>query len=74
MFYGNKILWHPLGARLEMTDSDMRNADSGGPLRTLYIGDLNPEQEITWGLCRWDMIKIGLWFIWTAFFPSKKRN
>lgn len=32
----------------------------------LDINDLNPEKHMRWRLSRWEMLRIGLGFIWAA--------
>jgi len=55
----NGVLWDSTGPRLEM-----KRADKTGPhSHVLHIGDLNPEINVKWAFSRWQMIRIGMWFI-----------
>jgi hypothetical protein len=67
----NGVLWDEAGPRLKMTSSLMRNGDGDGPLRVLYISDLNPETHLAWCFPRSAMIRIGIWFIWRAIWPNQ---
>lgn len=63
----NKILWDRHGPRLEMTNR-------GGDPKYRYalnIRDLNPPRDFTWCFSRWQMIKIGLWFVRRAIFAKE---
>lgn len=65
----NGVLWDPFGPRLEMTNQ-------GGDKRYSYclnIQDLNPPRNFNWCFSRWQMIKIGWWFIRRALFAREQR-
>jgi hypothetical protein len=42
-----------------------------GPDQTLWIGDLNPQVEMTWHMPRSELFRIGLRCIAAAIFPPK---
>lgn len=69
----NGVLWDPSGPRLAIT-----NRGDGGPYsHVLNIQDLNPHRDFSWAFSRWDMARIGIWFIKRAIFarasaPSPK--
>lgn len=56
------VLWDRYGPRLEIenrgtsVDRDYRFC--------INIRDLNPPLETNWCFSRWDVFKIGFWFIW----------
>lgn len=60
------VLWDRYGPRLEMT-REPKGTDPRYAYR-LKIGDLNPLADVTWCFSRWQMVKIGIWFIRRALF------
>lgn len=70
----NGILWHSTGPRLEMTrnksNKDLEYA------RVLHISDLTPHfkvhSDLKWAFSRWDMIRIGWWFMRRAIWPTER--
>lgn len=68
----NKVLWCRTGPRLAMT-----NRGPGRPSDyqfALNIQDLNPTRNFTWCFSRWQMVRIGLWFIRRALFARPEKD
>jgi hypothetical protein len=50
------LFWHPAGPQLDYSTDGV-----------LHVSDLNPEINLTWSMSRWELFRIGLRCLKTAF-------
>ena len=71
----NGVAWDRYGFRLEACKASVRNGENvSNPFRTIYINDLNPSVKIVTCMTKWEMVRVGFWFIKNAFFPNPYRK
>lgn len=68
MKIAGNVMWDELGPYLEITNQ------GGDPefQYVLNIQDVNPSCNFNWCFSRWEMVRIGVWFVWQALTARKE--